>query len=419
MFFDLYSEYVKNTEVPPIFHQWCATMGVAASLGKNFYFPRGHFNVYPNLYVMLIGIPGTGKGTCTSILQKLLLESGYTTFAADRSSKEKFLIDLQDGFHFEAEGDLTDASSVLDLNSFFGKERLINSNEPAEVFILAEEFSDFIGPGAGDFVPLLTKLWSYTGIYRNRLKNSKSVSIYEPCVNLLGGATSTSFAQSLPPEIIGQGFLARLLPVYGEPTGKRITFPTRPDEKIGRDLSNSLRRIRDEVKGEATVSEKAILLLDRINQEWTPLPDPRFQHYATRRFNQLLKLCLVQAASRFSREISIADIRNANTLLSGTEDLMPKAIGEFGKAKNSDVSSKIMEALWTTDKPISTQSLWKLVSSDLGSISELANLLSNLSHAEKIQSAGKLGWLPKTIVQKRKPEFTVIEGEGKEQKKEA
>jgi hypothetical protein len=74
---------------------------------------------------------------------------------------------------------------------------------------------------------------------------------------------------------------------------------------------------------------------------------------------------------------------------------MPKAIGEFGKAKNSDVTSKIMEALYGATKPLTTQDLWKLCSPDLNSISELANILSGLTHAEKIQSVAKTGWLPK------------------------
>ena len=67
-FFSMYEQYTRETEVPPLFHQWCAVCGVAASLGKNFYFARGHFNVHPNLYVMLIGSPGTGKGTSMGII---------------------------------------------------------------------------------------------------------------------------------------------------------------------------------------------------------------------------------------------------------------------------------------------------------------------------------------------------------------
>ncbi len=254
-FFNLYHSYTEgNTEAPRLFHTWCAICGVAATLGKNYWFTRGHFRIYANLYVMLIGSPGTGKGTCINILQDIMLDSGYTTFAADKSSKEKFLIDFQEGFSFSEVASFEDAKQVFSISSFLESEQLAS---PTEVFILAEEFNDFIGTNNTDFISLLTKLWSYQGTYRNRLKNSKSVNINEPCINILGGNTSAGFAMAFPPEIIGQGFLARLLPIYGEPTGAKISFPTAPSRDIRRNLAESLRRIRSECKGEATILSDA------------------------------------------------------------------------------------------------------------------------------------------------------------------
>jgi len=409
-FLSLYQRYVSgNTEAPKLFHTWCAISGIASMLGKNFWLTRGHFKVYPNLYVMLIGTPGTGKGTCINILQSLLLEAGYRTFAADRSSKEKFLLDFQDGFSFSESGMDTNSDTMFSINDFLSQQ--ISGPEVKEVFILAEEFNDFIGTNNADFISILTKLWSYQGPYRNRLKNSKSVILNDPCVNILGGNTSAGFALAFPPEIIGQGFLARLLPIYGEPTGRKISFPDLPDSGLRTELVERFVAIRRDVRGEATLNGEAKFLLDRINQEWQPLIDGRFQHYTTRRFNQLIKICLGQAASRGSTEITCDDIKNANTILSHTEDLMPKAIGEFGKAKNSDVTSKIMEALYTTSKPLSTTDIWKIVRSDLNSIAELANILSGLQVADKIQSIkGVNGWLPKlhvstTVIDLTNPEM--------------
>lgn len=407
-FLSLYKQYVLgNTEAPILFHIWSAICGVAATLGKNIFFTRGHFKIYPNLYVMLIGSPGTGKGTSINILQNLLLESGYRTFAADKSSKEKFLIDFQEGFSFSEEGEsFEDARSIFSIDDFLSGEAL---NGTKEVFILAEEFNDFIGTNNTDFISLLTKLWSYEGVYRSRLKNSKSISISEPCINILGGNTSAGFAMAFPPEIIGQGFLARLLPIYGEPSGRKISFPVSPSQGQRSELVGKFRDIRS-LKGEATISEEGRILLDKINQSFKGLPDGRFEYYGARRFNQLIKLCMVVAAFRTSTEITTEDIRCANTILSHTEELMPKAIGEFGKARNADTTSKIMEMLYTASKPLSTQDLWKATSNDLNSISDLANILSGLSHAEKIQSVtakdGKHhGWLPRHLVKEQRTDL--------------
>lgn len=400
-FFEQYLEYVEsNTVAPRLFHHWSAISGVAAALGKNFWKTRGHYRVYPNLYVMLIGGPGTGKGESTGILQTIIRGSGYNTFAADKSSKEKFLLDLQEGFSFgNSEQSGKAGQSGFSLASFLGDQQTNGGGEASEVFVLAEEFNDFIGLNNYEFIALLTKLWSFVGNYTNRLKNSKSVDIPEPCVNILGGNTSSGFAMAFPPEIIGQGFLSRLLPIYGEKTGKKIAFPEPPDPAVREHLSAMLGRIRTEINGEASIDAAAHFLLNRILQEWKPLADLRFQYYSERRFSQLLKLCLIYAAARLSTTISVRDIKAANTLLTFTENLMPKAIGEFGKAKNSDISSKIMEALYVASEPVDFRDLWKLVVGDLNSPTDLVMMLTGLSQAEKVQLVagrdGKKGYLPK------------------------
>jgi hypothetical protein len=409
-FFSLYKQFTEtNTEAPPLYHKWCSICAVAATLGKNFWFPRGHFNVYPNQYVMLIGSPGTGKGTSIGIVQGVLLESGYDKFAADKSSKEKFLIDFQEGFSFlsdKAEGEGEESKDFL--GQALATESLEETvGKPKEVFIMAEEFNDFIGINNTDFIALLTRLWSYTGTYRNRLKNSRSISIYEPCINILGGNTSVGFSMAFPPEVIGQGFLARLLPIYGEPTGKKISFPTKPSPALRSQLSNMLRQIRQTILGEARTTEAARIFLDKINQQWKPLSDLRFQHYASRRFTHLLKLCLVFAAARLSTEITLNDIKEANTILTITEELMPKAVGEFGKARNADVASKIMESLHTTVKPLDYPELWKLCSSDLNQYADLAPIMFKLSQAGKVIYTKGQGFLPKVEQGKHDSEFMV------------
>jgi hypothetical protein len=190
------------------------TNAISSTLGKNLWISRGHFRVFPNLYVMLNGRTRDRERLACSLLQDLLEESGYEYFAADRSSKEKFIQDLADGITFNRE-------QVEDLfsSATFGNNEASSgsSTKPRECLILAEEFQDFLGQNNIDFIAFLTKMWSFTGTYRYRLKTGRSVGITEPCINLLGGSTSATFALTFPPEIAGQGFLARLILIGGEP----------------------------------------------------------------------------------------------------------------------------------------------------------------------------------------------------------
>jgi hypothetical protein len=77
---------------------------------------------------------------------------------------------------------------------------------------------------------------------------------------------------------------------------------------------------------------------------------------------------------------------------------MPKALGEFGKAKNSDVTDKVIRYIESSIEPPSIQDIWKQVSNDLERFSLLGDLLRNLAQADKILQVAnnnKTVFLPK------------------------
>lgn len=390
-FFSSYLEYTDNTESPKIFHRWAAIAGIGAFLGRQYYFQHGHFTIYPNVYSMLIGSPGTRKSTAIKLMRKILVETGYNTIAADKSTKEKFLLDLAGE---KDEGALATPEELLDQN-LFGD----SNAQDCEMFIMADEFNDFFGNGNIEFISLLGTLWDYSGVYRNRIKNGKSVSINNPTVSILGGNTPTGFSIAFPTEILGQGFFSRILLIYGEPNGKRIPFPKPPDPDQTRAIVDTLRSIKQTAYGVATLTPTAQRLLERIYQLPNAIDDVRFESYSTRRFTHLLKLCLISSAARGANGITERDVIGANTILSYTEQLMPKALGEFGKAKHSDVTHKIVQLLDSTSRVLTYKEIWKHVSSDLEKMSDLSTLLQNLATADKIQLVpGGSGFLPKKKV---------------------
>jgi hypothetical protein len=88
-----------------------------------------------------------------------------------------------------------------------------------------------------------------------------------------------------------------------------------------------------------------------------------------------------------------SDIIYANTILTHTESLMPKALGEFGKARNSGAAHKIMQMLDGTSKVMTITDLWKGVSNDLDKMKDLGDILQSLTTATKIQAVAG-GFLP-------------------------
>jgi hypothetical protein len=383
-----YSQYTSDTESPKFYHRWCSLFGIGALLSRNIYFQHGHFTVYPNMYCMLLGDAGTRKGAAIKMMKKLMVEAGYTAMAADKTSKEKFLLDMLE----RSQGGSPD--DILEHN-LFGTG---NESNVTECCVMLDEFNDFLGNGNIEFLSMLGSLWDYNGIYESRIKTGKSVAIPNPTVSVLGGNTPTGFATAFPAEIFGQGFFSRLVIIHGSRTGRKISFPRTPDPKETAALVEVLVAIRSKCVGNVQFTSGAESLLDKIYQTWPGMEDTRFASYANRRFTHLLKLCLCVCASYVRTVLTEDDVILANTILTHTENRMHKALGEFGKAKNSDVAHHIMVVLEQTVRPLTIKDIWKEVHTNLRNMQELGEIMNGLREAEKVQYIGKLGFLPKKKV---------------------
>lgn len=404
--FSLYFEYVKDTESPLIYHRWSLITAVGAFLGRQFWFPDGDGKLYPNQYVMLIGNPGTRKSTAIKKIAKILRIAGYDKFAAEKTTKEKFLLDLEGAeddhvSNANRKGSTGGGPSARDVLASMDLDDSSEAHDgiPREVFVTADEFNEFVGTGNLDFLSMLGALWDWdseTSTYKHRFKNSKSISIYQPTISILGGNTHAGFQAAFPEAAIGQGFLSRLVLVYSEPSGRKITFPQKPDERLAVALMEKLNYIKEKVKGEATRTVQADNALDNIYRTWQDLEDSRFKSYSTRRFTHLKKLCLIVAAMRGVTRIDIQDVVLANSILHFTESSMPKALGEYGRSRNSIATHNIMTALYETKKPLSIEELYKIVQRDLEKKDQISDLLKNLSEAGKIiWVKDALGFLPR------------------------
>jgi hypothetical protein len=365
---------------------------------------------------MMIGKPGTGKGTASYILKDILDHAQFVKFAPDRTTKEKFLLDLEQGFEFSH---TSSSGTESKLDEYFTDQSILSGIIVGErlcsdVFILAEEFNDFLGSDNIDFISLLTKMWSYKGTYRQRIKTGRSVAIPSPCINLLGGNTHEGFSMAFPSKLLGQGFLARFILVHGSISNRsEIAFPDSPEAGDNADikgqLGESLVEVQAKFVGAIPFTNTARLGAEQIIRNFRGPEDGRFENYAGRRFVNFLKLCICFAASEGKKEIGERTMIMANTLLYATEAEMPKALGEFGKSRHSEVSNKVMQYLYTAHMPVTVKQLFKLISNDLNKPSEMTDIIENLLKAEKIQwidgeRKGEGGYLAKQDVKLRASE---------------
>lgn len=397
--------YPGNTEASLVSHRWCAVSMIGAILGRQFVLPFGTAALLPNSFIQIIGVPATRKSTAIKQAKHLLKNFGYQSFAPEKISLEKFLMELHELTWGADDGnDDLSAEQSFDHN-IFGSDNPKEAAELldiAEMYIASDEFVDFIGRNNMDFISLLGTLWDYAGVYDRKLKHSKAVYINNPTINIIAGNTHEGFNQAFPPEMQGQGFFSRLLLIHAEPTGRKVPMPVAPSAEDTESVVSFMRQIKLNCVGNATLTQEAYDLAVQSYMTWKPLEDSRFEHYSGRRYTHLLKMSLICAAARLSRTIHSCDLLMANTLLTYAEYMMPKAMGEFGKGRNSAVVHKILSAINSAEDPIPLKDIYKLVHSDVDKLTVVNDLINELQTTGKIQFIPGLGFLPvhkaKTVV---------------------
>lgn len=398
--FDLYFSLVENSsESPLIYHRWTLISAVGALLGRQTYIDFAFDTIYPNMYVCLMGSAGSRKSSAIKVARTLLEGAGYNTFAREKTSNQKFLKDLGEGFDNtrrrksgkKSLEDYKDDLSTLTINADDDDdfEDDYDPNKTSEVYISAGELEDFLGQNDGQFISLLTNLWDNLKEYSHGKMTSDDVFIPNPTISMIGGATPTTFNNVFPPEVIGQGMLSRLLLIYGGGARKKITLPPAPDSELVSFFVKHLLTIKKTIEGKMTLTPEAFKVWDAVYQSELELGDSRLESYGNRRHVHYYKLCIVLAALELSNVITEEIAIKANTIMSFAESLMPKALGEFGKSRNSDVAQLILEEIDRAEKTKGTGlesiELFARVSKQVENMAEFSTIIRKLLESKRIQ----------------------------------
>lgn len=181
----LYMEYSANNESPKDFHWWTGLATLGATLGTNVYYAKGHYRVYPSLWIILIGSSGSGKTTSLSLGYNLLSKLDTIRMLPDRGSAEAITRDLGDTRHGP------DACGV------------IHAPELA-TFLDKREHNRAI-------VTLLLRLGDFPNRYIYHTLSGGRVTLNNIAVTFLGATTSELLSDCVPPIAMKTGFLARFL----------------------------------------------------------------------------------------------------------------------------------------------------------------------------------------------------------------
>ena len=382
MLIDLYLKTLGPTksECSEFAHVWALLSAVGTLIERRVKLPFGDGHVIPNQYVVLIGEPGSRKSTAIKRITSLMMEAGYSSFAADKATMQSLLRDMA-GLDENGQPIGADDLAGVSLDGFsFG------TSEYTPVALFHDELSDFLGSNNLDYIRILGSLWDIAKPYDYRVKNAAPIKIPTPVINMLGASTPSQYHTMFPPEIDGQGFLSRLIRVSVPETGRRIPVPPSMDADLRHQIVSAMRRIQT-LSGEVTVSKEADDFRCAQYIAWKGVRDKRFQTYETRRYQHFLKLAIIKAACSFRLRLEEEDMRWANAFLSYTEFHMGDAIGFYGKHESSEIAASLLTTLGRADRPLTVPELYKTVAHHVKSISDVVQLLWNLQAADLATTA--------------------------------
>jgi hypothetical protein len=296
-----YYEWTLGSEAPAPYHFFvgCATLG--AALGRNIWFNKGYYKIWPCLQVLLVGPTGRVRKT-SAINLGLKLLGGLTDInvVRDKTTPEELIDSLQlPGTVVGQNIQIPDACGVLaapELAVLLGKQRY---NE--------------------GMISLLTSLFDCPDEWSSRTKVNGKIELKNVTITMLGASTPDWLITAIPQDAFGGGFMSRLLFVVQSSTERCYPIPEPPPNYDA--LLEALREIRVLSIGEFKLSEEAM----EWYSQWyattrRDVPeDEKMAGYHERKPDHMIRLAMIIAAAERRDEIDQPDILQASRLLAYIE----------------------------------------------------------------------------------------------------
>lgn len=337
---DSFMEYSSGIPSPAIFRQWSAITCIAGALERRVWITSAGDQVYPTLYTLLVGKPGTGKSQAIRHISALWYATKELHIASHSVTKASLTDELNDAKRIivPADGTLIEYHSLQ---------------------IAASEFGVLVPAHDLDFLNFLNDIYDNNNNYReSRRTQSRKIDAVNPQINILAGTQPAYLAALLPEEAWGMGFMTRIIMVY---SAER--FNVRLFNKLTTNREHFLYLLEGlklliKAHGEADWEQEA---MDAI-QAWADAgfpPEPehsRLESYNSRRILHIMRLCLISAASGgHPLLITLVDFQRALGWLIQAEQTMPDIFKEMVQRSDAQVIQELhmfVWAIWSRDKKL-------------------------------------------------------------------
>ena len=286
----------SHVETPHSWLWWSFLSCISAAAGNNYYLTtlKGDLVYKPNLYIILLGDSGLGKGFPINRSKLLVTRAEVTRVIAGRSSIQAIVQDLS---RAKSQGE--------------GKELITDSRG----YIVNGELSTAIIQDP-DSLTILTDLYDghYNPEWTNLLKGDGAEKLKNPYITALFGSSPAHFYDSIPQANIEGGYIGRNLIVYEEKRSQDVDLldkesGDKEDDKFDTFITPKyvphLNKIH-KTKGQLRPSDEARELFNAWRRKWRGSQTYDKTGFLNRIPDHVLKvsMCLSLAEWDFDGEIS-------------------------------------------------------------------------------------------------------------------
>jgi hypothetical protein len=330
-----YLHFTSSSKSPESYHIWTLLSMIASVLGKKTWIKCNYFNVYPNLYIILASMPGVGgKSTTMRIGRSVVKDANLDIYYSnDAQSPQALMLELKNSFRVH---------QIANSKQFYGY---------SAVTVLASELVSLLisGPVMVDF---LTDVYDSDTKYEYRTKNSGSIMIENPCLNIITGVTTENLNSRIIRDAAAGGFMSRSIIVYDNDTRHSSAFdlPEASQLAARQKVVNQFVGIND-LYGEMsfTAEAKRIYQAFEIEEARAMSSQLAYVEFRSRKPIHVLKVAMLIAASELRMVINEQDVAIAIEILNRVEYNMKYIHLGTGGHKHAEINNRVIMTLGRVD----------------------------------------------------------------------
>ena len=362
-----YVYHLRGIEAPTLFGEWGALHMIASVVKREAWmnwFPDPR--IYTHMYVLLVGLPASGKSTVVLSTQRILRPFGSRQPAMMPAILPGVFKRMK---HISMYENKATPEGLLKLLQPSSKPQWVKYklepgidvglyvptvyNRTSEVVLSLSELSVMLGKQAYNegMIPILLDLWDPRDVWEYS-KAQETLKLRHTLVNFFAATTPDGFRSATPSAAVGDGFMSRLTIVNIEETTRIKAWPSIPkNAPTESDLTDRLAYIAMNAIGEYRLAKPAKKWYEdwyfRYRKRMNDNPDE--QAFLSRFRSMLPKVALLMHFQRYAemteREVTIADLEDADRLLNYTYSTVPSLVSEVTGDSYNRLQNRMYNAI--------------------------------------------------------------------------